>query len=517
MSDKIARQRDLRREQRLVGRVVGVMSAAVTGALVVSVVPPAIAASPTNAAPNHFLLNDRSGSSRRVATNEVPSSLHPGASTGLSQQVPVTPKGTPQSADVRERIAASKSGLEGLQWFPATPPVLMPYLANLDEFGNTAIQSGAVFPTDPLSRWAQAGKYALSGEGLRYSFWQSLMLVSMADVASGASALHYYTATFEGKWAVFEEPKGATAGWLSMEFNAQLGLSPASRTQSPQGNLGTLVNPQATVFGPNGIWISELAWQQSLMDGRLVVLAGMVDQSNYLDANTYANNSQGQFLNSALVNSQVIPFPFNNLGFSLQWQPGDAWYVLFGSGAGNQQPGDSPFSHVSMSNWSHLLEIGLTPKDVFGLGPGTYRIQPFVATASGQTQAGLCFNVGQKLGQHSPFGYFGRFGVGGSQVTLDGAAAQVATGLTMQAPLQHAGLFPKLSNDYLGAGFIWSRPSSALQPVAHANEYGLEAMYVLQLTPLASLQPDVQVVWNPAFNPDAGPALVLQFQLNLAW
>jgi len=31
------------------------------------------------------------------------------------------------------------------------------------------------------------------------------------------------------------------------------------------------------------------------------------------------------------------------------------------------------------------------------------------------------------------------------------------------------------------------------------------------------LQPDLQIVWNPAFNPDAGPALVAQLQLNLAW
>jgi len=415
---------------------------------------------------------------------------------------------------VRQRIAESKVGR---QWFPTTPPVLMPYLAGLDEFGNTAIQPGAVFPIEPHSLFAQQAKYALSDIGLRYQLWQSFTMVSMTDVAAGASALQYYTATFVGKWALSEVPDEGRASWISTEANAQLGLSPSSRSQTPQGNLGTIVNPLATVFGPNGFWMSELAWQQLLADGKVVFLAGLVDQSNYLDANTYANNSQGQFLNSALVNSLVLPFSFNNLGLNIQWQPSNLWYVMFGTGANNQLPGNSPFANLSFDNWSYLLELGFTLKDVLGLGPGNYRLQPFLATVGGHTQAGIGLNVGQQLGANSPLAYFGRFGLGGAQVTLDGASAQIATGLALQAPLKHAGLFPKLSNDYLAAGFIWSQPSAVMQPVAHSNEYGFETTYVLQLTPLASIQPDLQIIWNPAGNPNANENVIFQLQLNLAW
>jgi carbohydrate-selective porin OprB len=57
-------------------------------------------------------------------------------------------------------------------------------------------------------------------------------------------------------------------------------------------------------------------------------------------------------------------------------------------------------------------------------------------------------------------------------------------------------------------------PSS---PPAHENECVLEAGYVLQLTPLARLQPDLQVVWNPANNANASQALVFQLQLELHW
>jgi carbohydrate-selective porin OprB len=462
----------------------------------------------------NLLLIDRFGKPIITSTNEVPASLHPPASVGLGQQVPSTPKGASMADPVRERVAESKIGR---QWFPTTPPVLMPYLGGLDEFGNTAIQPGAVFPIDPQNLPAQQAKYALSELGLRYQVWQSFTMVSMTDVAAGASALQYYTATFLGKWALSEVPDEGRATWLSTEANAQLGLSPSSRTQSPQRNLGTIVNPLATVFGPNGVWVSELAWQESLVDGKVVFLAGLVDQSNYLDANTYANNSQGQLLNSAFVNSLVLPFPFNNLGLNLQWQPSELWYLLLGTGANNQLPGDSPFSNLSFDNWSYLLELGFTLKDVLGLGPGNYRLQPFLATVHAHTQAGIGLNVGQQLGANSPLAWFGRFGVGGTQVALGGASAQIATGLALQAPLKQAGLFPKLSNDYLAAGFIWSRASSVIQRAAHQNEYGFETTYVLQLTPLTSIQPDLQVVWDPAGNPNANANVIFQLQLNLTW
>jgi porin len=476
----------------------------------------AAAQPPTNAQPSHFLLRDSLGHVIRVSTNDVQPSLHPPATTGLERQIPPSVKGAPQSQHVRQRIAESKLGQESLQWLPATPPLLAPYLGNLDELGNTAIQPGALFTAEPLSQAAQAGKYWLSGFGFRESFVQSLTFVSMSDTLSGASTLQYYAADFLGKWAVYEVPGGGPAGWLSVEANVQLGLSPASRTQSPQGNLGTVVNPQANVFGPNGLWMSELAWQQSFLDGRLVMLAGLVDQANYLDANAYANNSQGQFLNGAFVNSSVLPLPSNNLGLNLQWQPSHSWYVLLGTGANNQAPGQSPFENLSLNDWSYLLEAGLTPKNVLGLGPGVYRLQPFLATVGGQTQAGVGLNVQQQLGQNSPLAWFGRFGVGGSHVALGGAQAQASTGVVMAAPLQYAGLVPKLSNDLLGIGFVWSQPSATTRAGYHQDEYVLEAFYALQLRPMVKIQPDVQYIWDPAFNP-AKSTLVCQLQLVLTW
>ncbi|HAB16397.1 MAG TPA: carbohydrate porin [Verrucomicrobiota bacterium] len=471
---------------------------------------------PTNAPAGDFLFYNNLGNVVRVSTNDVHSSFHPSTSLGMDRQIPTPTPGMPQSDHVRKRIADSKTGSETLQWFAATPPVLAPYLGSFDEYGNTAVQQGALFATDPISRGAQAAKYWISDFGLRNIFYQSLAMVRMPDAISGDSTLEYYFATFYGKWSVFETPNGGPAGWLSVEANAQVGLSAASREQSPQNNLGALVNPQANVSGPNGVWLSELAWQQSFCEGSFVLVAGQLNQANYLDVNAYANNSQSQFLNGAFVNNSVIPLPSNNLGANLQWQPADSWYVLFGTSANNQTPGQSPFQDLGFNNWSYLLELGLTPTNLFGWGPGAYRLQPFVATVDGSTQAGVALNIQQQLGPNSPFACFGRFGVGGSQIMLHSAQAQASVGMVMDSPMAHLGIAPRLTNDSLGCAFVWSQAVAA-EEAYHENEYAGEIFYALQLTPTVRLQPDVQVVWNAAFNPEPGPALVWQLQLNIAW
>jgi len=78
-------------------------------------------------------------------------------------------------------------------------------------------------------------------------------------------------------------------------------------------------------------------------------------------------------------------------------------------------------------------------------------------------------------------------------------------------------LCPGRDHDVAGLGFVWSQPSATTKTVFHENEYALEAGYVMQFTPTMKLQPDLQVVWNPAYNPSAGPALVGQLQLVVTW
>src|SRR5262249_36754059 len=115
-------------------------------ALVLMLAQSALAAEPQPAATStNLLLIDRFGKDVLVPTNHVPPSLQPSEPADLQKQIPTTPKGKPLPESVQKRIAESKIGPE---WFPTTPPILMPYLGSLDEFGNTAVQPGAAIPIE---------------------------------------------------------------------------------------------------------------------------------------------------------------------------------------------------------------------------------------------------------------------------------------------------------------------------------------------------------------------------------
>jgi porin len=428
--------------------------------------------------------------------------------------IPSPPRGAMPPADLLRLMEEARE--ETFTLFPAVSPRLMPYLASLDEYGNTATQPGALIPVTLLDSLAQKAKLWLSKYGLRYSLFQTLTFVDMTDVVQGDGTIGYYNFNLTAKWALFDAPGAGLAGWLSAEVDAKTGLGTAGQTQSARSNLGTLTEPTGFWLPVNGFQLPELAWQQSLRGGEVVLLAGILDQSNYLDWNAYAGNTAGQFINSALTNTMVMPLPQYNFGVNLQWQPAPNRYAILGLGMGGAPPGSPPWEDFSTSHWSALVELGYAPDDLFGLGPGIYRIQPFLARAGGPTQGGLGFNVQQQLGRRSPVGYFGRFGFGGSDVSA-GASAQVGTGLVVQAPLKYAGLLPRLSNDFFGVGFVWSRPSAISEPAVHPNEYVLEATYALQLTPTAKLQPDLQIIWNPARNPLHSRAVVFQLQLDVLW
>jgi len=411
----------------------------------------------------------------------------------------------------------------------------------VDEYGNTAVQPGALIPYNPLDGLAQDPKYWLSEYGLRYSLDQTLTYVHMTDVVKGDNNLSYYTLDFKAKWAVFDAPGAAAAGWITTQIEVKSAVGGTNDNQSSKSNFGTITDPTGIWATVNGIRVPELAWQQSFADGDAVLVAGIINQENYLDKNAYAHTGRGQFINSALINSMVLPLRDNNFGVNLQWQPRDEWYAMFGATVGNAPAGQLPWTDFSWHDWSLIGEIGYAPENLLGLGPGIYRLQPFVGQVTGlepntvtfaspgstnsesvtfssatnsPTQAGLSFDLQQQLGPHSPLGWFGRFGFGGSEVAS--AAAQAGTGFVLQAPLKHAGLAPRLSNDLLGVGLVWSQPSATTKTIYHHNEYVLEAFYALQLGPLLKVQPDVQYVWNPAFNP-ANSALVAQMQLVLTW
>ena len=468
--------------------------------------------SASNAAPGDVLLLDRLNRVVKVPTNELPAGFIPPPAVGLERQIPEPIQGTSQSEEIQQR---GRNAAVGFRFLPTVPPPLAPYLASQNQFGNTAARPGALFPSYPLEPYVQGPKYWLSEYGLNYSLQQTLTFVNMTGVKEGDNTLGYYTLDLKAAWAVYDSPDTGTAGWIRSQLDDKSSLGCAGQDQDARRNLGTITDPTGIWSSVNGVRVPELAWGQSALDGELVAVTGVVNQGNYIDRNAYAQSGRGQFINSALIHSRVLPLTGYRFGLNLQWQPQEEWYAMAGASAGNNTAGDAPWTDFNLNTWSVLWELGYAPEDVFGLGPGIYRVNPFLAQSDGSSGGGLCFNLQQKLGPRSPFGWFGRFGFGGEEVSR-GAAAQIGTGFVVQGPFEHV-LLHRTSNDLLGVGFVWSQPSASGQTVYHQNEYIAETFYTLQLAPTLRLQPDFQFVTNPAFNRDHDHAMVFQLQLILGW
>ena len=426
---------------------------------------------------------------------------------------------------MRRQARSSRPSFSG-EWIPAAgpssrsfPPCLQRSRRTsrgLDELGNTGIPPGPVVDVAPVEPWVQGAKYWLGARGLRYSLDQTFTYTGVPDTPSGSPNMGYYLAKLFAKWAVYDSPALRHGGMAERRGEHQGGARRRRREPERASEHRKPHQPTGIVSLRNGARIPELAWQQSLAKGRLVVLAGVVDQGNYLDTNTYANTGRGQFLNSALINSMVLPLPQFNFAVNLQWQPADEWYAILGATAGNATAGETPWTDFSWETWSVVSEIGFAPADFLGLGEGVYRIQPFLARAGGPTQGGVGFNFQQQLGHESRFAAFGRFGVGGSQASA-GASTQVGTGLVVKAPFQGFDVLQDLTNDLAGVGFVWSQPSATTRTVYHRNEYVAETFFTLQLSPMSRFEPDLQLVWNPVFNAEPGPYVVVQAQFLLSW
>jgi carbohydrate-selective porin OprB len=431
---------------------------------------------------------------------------------GLQHQFPEPEKGTSMPEEALEK---SRAAAKEFRWFPSVPPPLMPYLASQNEYGNTVARPGPLICSYPLEPLVQGLKYRASDIGLRYSFQQTLNFVGLTDVMQGEDSLAFYTLQFKGKWAVYSSAGGDNSGWITTQIGAKTGLDHHSNTQDARSNLGTVTDPTGIWSSVNGIRIPELAWQQSLCGGRVVAVAGMISQRNYFDANAYAQSGRSEFMNSALIHSMVLTLPHYNFGLNIQYQPVKEWYAMVGSSAGNNSAGHAPWEDFNFDKWSLLGELGYAPHDFLGLGTGVYRVQPFMGQADSPTEGGLCFNLQQQLGRHSAFGWFGRFGFGGEEISSS-ADEQIGTGFVMHAPLKHLGLVPRLSNDLMGLGFIWSQPGATDKQIYHENEYVIETFYALQFSPTVKLMPDFQYIANPAFS-SHDHATAAQIQLVLNW
>ena len=394
-------------------------------------------------------------------------------------------------------------------------PRLAPYLVSLNLLPAEANVQGGLLADDPVSSANASVKRTLLEHGFSYMLFQSFGMSVTPNRVRDPSVGGLWAGQGFGFLEIFDHSReGGSAGWISTEINWVTGLGGSVEYEDPASRIGTVSQPQGLLVG-DGFWIAELAWQQSFFEGTLVATLGMIDQQNYFDVNTFANNQFTQLMANSFVNSQVVAAQPQGLGINLAWQPTDWFYAVYGSFTTASTPGSAPFANLSTANWANQFEFGLITEDLLGLGRNVFRVQPFVATVEDVTSGGIGFNIEQALGgPAAQLGWFGRFGVCNPDVAVNGFATEIATGIAWDSSSDPERLVVSEA-DRWALGFFWGRPAEAGAYLP--DEYGVELLYSIQVTPTLSLRPDLQLIWTSGDSASASPATVFQLQATLVW
>jgi porin len=307
---------------------------------------------------------------------------------------------------------------------------------------------------------------------------------------------------FFGKWTVFNRDNG-NLGRVEWRVESR---SNFGNFQAP-GSLGsatgiTALAPGFAYSDNFGLDIPIVNWTQLFADGRAGYAVGRLAFDVYLDAFPFQTFSRG-FLNRSFVLNPSMPTTgIGAIGGVVKGFVTDNIWLGAQMHDANAASGDFDWDTVQEGEWLKAIEVGYTPS--FD-ERNDKRVQLTLWEKDERSLAGVskgrgwAVSAAYKLNdKYFPFVRFGH---------SDGGAG-VAAESSVSAGVEIMQAFDQVWT--IGAG--WAKPSSETYGGGLSNETVLETSYKFQLSQNFSLMPDVQVVFNPAY--DTSESSVWVFSLR---
>ncbi len=355
----------------------------------------------------------------------------------------------------------------------------------------------------PYFDWKDSVKaeYGLSF-GLDYSalyHWSSES-VGRSDEAAGGIF------RFFGAWTLLDR-EGSNPGSIVYKVESRHRLGTRIAPQALGFEIGYAGLPAAQ-FGDSGWGLTNLHWKQKLNDGRFAFVVGIVDPTDYLNIYGLVDPLK-TFSNLVFLTGDTIPAPSQGLGAAFGWYLSDQLYVVGGIADTNADPTDpidnfdsffddqEYFTHVEMG-WVSSFERPFFDNVHLTAWHADERDDARVRDGWGLALSATKFIDGRWM----PFLRVGYAKDGGAL-----SERSVSIGL---------GYYMPDSKDLLGIGLNWGRPSDTGVAPGLDDQYAIEVFYRLQLTPRFALTADVQLLIDPALNPDEDRIWVLGIRGRLA-
>jgi porin len=328
-----------------------------------------------------------------------------------------------------------------------------------------------------------------------------------------------YTALFEGvsesggdqfaAGAVFEllltwtaigrETKNAGSFVFKLENRHRLGtdLSPFDLGFEA----GSIV-PLAVKFNDFGWGITNLFWNQRLLDGRMTVVAGRIDVTDFLDVYALVNPLTS-FHNFSFSTNPTIAVPDQGLGFVVGGLLSDNWYLQGAIANANGSPTTSTLEDFFREHeFFSYVEVGYTsaPDRIYLDNLHVTVWHSDARAGAGSPEAwGVVFSAAWYVDDTwLPFLRIG-WSDGGASL-LEG---MVSAGVGYRWK----------THDVFGAGVSWGRPAAG----GLRDQYTAEFFYRFYVTENLFIAPDLQLILDPALAPGTEFLAALGIKMRLTF
>ena len=297
---------------------------------------------------------------------------------------------------------------------------------------------------------------------------------------------------FFGNWTVFT---GDTGNLGRIEWRIE-SRSNIGNFQAP-GSLGSATGIAALSpgFGYSEDFEPDLTilnWTQVLANGRARYSVGRLAFDLYLDDFPFLTYTRGFMNRSFIVNPTMPTAGSGALGGAVEGFVGNHIWVGAQMFDANAVSGEFDWNTVEQGEWLKAVEVGYAPSIAerynnriqFTYWEKDARMLAGVSQGSGWAVSA----IRQLNDKYLPFIRFGHSDGGGGVV----AESAISAGVEIAQRFDHVWT--------VGAG--WARPSKKTFGYGLSNETVLETSYTFQLSREFSITPDVQIVFNPANDPD---------------
>ena len=268
------------------------------------------------------------------------------------------------------------------------------------------------------------------------------------------------------------------------------------------GGLGLVTPP----FSDEGGRLTNFYWKQRFNQGNGTVIAGFLDATDYFDVYALASPWTG-FLNFAFsTGTTTTALPGDaTLGIAAASMLGTEWFVIGGVTDMESDPTDplEGFNTISdESNFFKSLEIGWTPSRdqiyVDNVHLSLWHADESLAQGSTKGQ-GVNFSASKMFGPWLPF-IRGGFSEDAGTLT----ESSVSTGFA------YYGLGRE--NNNLGVAVNWADIDGNSD-----DQITFEAFYFMKFAGFIEITPDIQLIRNPALNPDESQITIYGLRVRSVW